>query len=100
MDDPVVDSGKNKGSSSKSERPDRSGLQRPSHLMGTGVSFPGYEASGREVNHLATSSAEVKNEWSCTSAPPLRLCDVDREKSTPLVCSQTHLQPFMLEAGR
>jgi len=35
---------------------------------------------GREVDHLATSSAEVKNEWSCTSAPPLHFCGVDREK--------------------
>jgi len=33
--------------------------------MGTGVKRP-----GREVNHSLQSSAEVKNEWSCTSIPP------------------------------
>jgi hypothetical protein len=34
---------------------------------------------GREVNHSPLSSAEVKNEWSCTSTPPICLPGVDME---------------------
>ena len=45
--------------------------------------FPEVKRSGREVNHSPLSSAEVKNEWSCTSAPTVYLYDIDR-KSSPL----------------
>jgi hypothetical protein len=27
-----------------------------------------------EVDHAPSCSAEIKNEWSCTSTPPLYLC--------------------------
>jgi len=46
--------------------------------------FGGYRGSfrevkrpGREVNHKPPSSTEVKNGWSCTSAPPMHLHGVD-----------------------
>ena len=32
--------------------------------------YPGVNRPGREVDHPPPSSVEVKNEWSCTSAPP------------------------------
>ena len=41
-----------------------------SYSVGTGV-FPGVKRSGREVDHSCPFSAVVKNEWSCTSTPPL-----------------------------
>jgi hypothetical protein len=41
--------------------------------MGTGGSFPGVVWPGNEADHLPPSSAEVKNAWSFTSTPPLRL---------------------------
>jgi hypothetical protein len=36
-------------------------------------SFPGVKRPGRESDHSPTSSAEVKNEWICTSTHPIRL---------------------------
>jgi hypothetical protein len=36
-------------------------------------SFPGVKRLGREVQHSLPSSAEVKNEWSCTTTPPMCL---------------------------
>jgi len=42
-------------------------------------SFPGVKRQGPEVNHTHSSSAEVKNEWSYTSIPPIYLCDLDDE---------------------
>jgi len=41
--------------------------------------FPGVKPPGREVNHTPPSTVEVKNEWSCTSTPPICLHGVDRE---------------------
>jgi hypothetical protein len=38
--------------------------------MGTG-SFPGVKRQGRGADHSPPPSAEVKNEWSYTSTPPL-----------------------------
>ena len=35
-----------------------------------------------EVDHWLPSSAEVKTEWSCTSASPVELCDVIRDNIT------------------
>ena len=34
-------------------------------------SFLGVKWSGQMATHSPTCSAEVKNEWSCTSAPPV-----------------------------
>ena len=43
------------------------------------VLFPGLKWPGREVNYSSLSIAEVKNEWSYTAAPSVRLHGVDRE---------------------
>jgi len=45
-------------------------------------SFSGVKRKGREVSHSAPCSAEVKNEWSFTSAFPKCLHDADRENFT------------------
>jgi hypothetical protein len=37
---------------------------------------------GREMNQSPPPSAEVKNEWSYTVAPPVRLHGVDKENFT------------------
>jgi len=39
----------------------------------------GIKRPGREVNHLSLSNDEVKNEWSYTCSPTIRLHDVDRD---------------------
>jgi hypothetical protein len=42
--------------------------------MGAGGSFPGgVKRPGREADHSPPSSAEVKNAWSYTSTPPIRI---------------------------
>jgi hypothetical protein len=41
--------------------------------MGTTGSFPGIKLPGREADHSPPSSAEVKNAWSYTSTPTIRL---------------------------
>jgi hypothetical protein len=41
-------------------------------------SFQGVKRAGREVDHSPPSSAEVRNEWSCTSASSRCLDGVDR----------------------
>ena len=40
--------------------------------------FPGVKRSGRECSHVSLSSAEVKNEWNCSSAPKCFL-DISRD---------------------
>jgi predicted secreted protein len=40
---------------------------RSTHPMGTGGSFHGDKAIGREADHSAPTSAEVKKIWICTS---------------------------------
>jgi hypothetical protein len=42
-------------------------------LSGCWGSFSGIDRPGREVNHLPSSGAEVKNEWSYTSSPSVNL---------------------------
>jgi hypothetical protein len=49
------------------------------YSMGTGF-FPGLKRPGSEVDQSPPYSAEVKNEWSYTSSPPISFHDVDREK--------------------
>jgi hypothetical protein len=48
-------------------------------LNGNWGSSPGVKEPGLEINHLISSSTEVKNEWSFTSAPSVYLHGVDRE---------------------
>jgi hypothetical protein len=46
-----------------------SGVHPTSYPMGTGVSFPGIKRPGREVDHLAPVSAEVRNGGSVHPVP-------------------------------
>jgi hypothetical protein len=48
-------------------------------FSGYRCSFLRFKRPGREVNYSPPSSAEVTNEWSCTSTPPICLHDVDWE---------------------
>jgi hypothetical protein len=50
-----------------------SGAHPPSYPMGTMGSFPGIKRQGRVADHSPPSSAEVKNAWSYTFTPPIRL---------------------------
>jgi hypothetical protein len=50
--------------------------------MGTTIFPPIVKQTGYEVNHSFPSSAKVKNEWSCTSTPPISLHGMDRENFT------------------
>jgi hypothetical protein len=50
-----------------------SGTHPASYPMGTRGSFPGVKRPGREADHSPPCSAEVKNAWSYTSTPPIRL---------------------------
>jgi hypothetical protein len=42
-------------------------------FMGTRALSLGVKQPGREADHSPPSSAEIKNEWSYTSTPPLHL---------------------------
>jgi hypothetical protein len=44
-----------------------------SYPMVTRDSFPGVQRPGREADHSPPCSSEVKNAWSYTSTPPVRL---------------------------
>jgi hypothetical protein len=46
----------------------------------------------RDADHSPPSVAEVKSEWSCTSAPPIRLHDEHRENFTFLYSSRSILR--------
>jgi hypothetical protein len=50
-----------------------SGAHPASYPMDTRGLSLGVKRPGREADHSPTSSAEVKNAWSCTSTPPVRL---------------------------
>jgi hypothetical protein len=56
-----------------------SGVHPASYTIGTGFVLGGQSGPGREVNHVAPSMIEVRNEWSCTSSPPVYLHDLDRD---------------------
>jgi hypothetical protein len=57
----------------------RTGSGPPSFLFnGYCASFHGINRSGREVDHSHSSTAEVTNEWSCTSSSPICLYGVNR----------------------
>lgn len=44
--------------------------------------FPRVKQLGCEVSHILTASAEVQNNWSCISMPPVRLCGMYRKNFT------------------
>jgi hypothetical protein len=59
--------------------------KRQDRLLGPrSLLFTAYQCTfpGHDVNHSRPSSAEVKNGWSYTSAPPICLHGVDREAFT------------------
>jgi hypothetical protein len=62
-----------------------SGAQPDSCSLGTGVLSQDVKRLWHEVNHSPPSSAEVKNEWSYTSAYTRCLPGVERENIT-FVC--------------
>ena len=47
--------------------------------FGTGVLSREIKGPKRDVDHSPPFSAEVKNEWSCTSINPIRFRGVDRD---------------------
>jgi hypothetical protein len=49
-------------------------------------SFPGAKQLGHEGDNTLSSSAEVKNDWSCTPAPPVCLHGVARDIFT-FICT-------------
>ena len=48
-------------------------------LSGYRVSFPWAKRPWCKVDHSSPSNAEVENEWSYTSSPPICLCGVGRD---------------------
>jgi hypothetical protein len=70
-------------------RPD--GLWGLSSLLFSGHPrpFPGVKRSRRYVDHPPPPKAEVKNEWSYTSTPPIHLHGVDRNNFTLIPFSYT-----------
>jgi hypothetical protein len=61
-----------------------------------GAPYLGVKRPGREADHLTPSSAEVKNEWSYTSTPPIRLYGVVlslkiKGTNLPLSLSSDHM---------
>jgi len=57
-----------------------SGAYPISYSVGTGFLLRGLKKSGREINHSPQSCAEFKNEWSYTSASPMCLHGVKRDR--------------------
>ena len=51
----------------------RSGAHPAFYSVATGALSPGVKRPGRKVDYSPPSSAEVKNEWSYTSAPSICL---------------------------
>jgi len=49
-----------------------------------------------EVNHSPPSSAEVKNEWSYTFAPPVCLYGLNRDKFTFRALNGISLNPIVV----
>jgi hypothetical protein len=60
-------------------RPDRLWDSLTFLFSGNEGSFLGVELPGNDFNHSPRTSTEVKNEWSCTPSPPIRLYDMFRE---------------------
>jgi hypothetical protein len=52
------------------------------HFNGHRVSFPWAKCPLCKIDHLSPSSAEVENEWICTSVPPICLCGLGRDHLT------------------
>jgi hypothetical protein len=59
-------------------RPYPSGAYRTSYSVGSRVISSGIKLPERGFEHLPSSSPEVKNEWSCFSAPSLCVYGMNR----------------------
>ena len=59
-----------------------SGAHQAFYSMGIEGFSPGVKRPGREVHHSAPYGTEVRNEWSCASAPPICLNEVNRDEFT------------------
>jgi hypothetical protein len=68
-------------SSAKTSKPALKPTHLPTPWVPRAVS-PWVKRPRRKVNHSPSSSAEARNEWSCTSAPPLYLHGVDEDNFT------------------
>jgi hypothetical protein len=55
------------------------GAHPASYSIGNGV-LPGLKLLKRDADHSTPSTAQVKNEWSCTSTPPICPHGMDRDK--------------------
>jgi hypothetical protein len=71
----------------------------PSPLFnGYQQSFPGIKRLGRELEYSFPSSAQVKNEWSYTAAPHIRLHgENDNCTFTQLTATSTPKHSYMLK---
>ena len=56
--------------------------------------FTAGKATGREVHRSPSFTAEVKNEWSYASSPPISLHGVERDNG--IVVSVHHVSPWQL----
>jgi hypothetical protein len=80
VDDPGFESRQGYGVFSKMSRTSL-GLIQPAAQWYLG-SFQRVKRPGSEGDHSPLPSAEVKNEWSCTSAPPIFCHGVDKHNCT------------------
>ena len=81
---------KGKNFFSSPNRPERLWVPLSLHYDGYRGSFSGVKWPGHKYDHSPRSSAEVKNEWSYTSAPPIRFHGVEKENFT-FTC-KTHVK--------
>ena len=61
------------------KRPDWLWAPRSPKFIGYRLYFPEVKRLGREAEHPQPSSAEIKNEWSCTSSPSICLHGTGRD---------------------
>jgi hypothetical protein len=66
-----------------------SGAHPASYSVGTDALSPCVKWPGREVDHIPTSSTDLKNEWSYTSTHPIRLHGVNRDSFTSYILLQS-----------
>jgi len=64
--------------------------------MGAGVPSPELKRIVREVNYSPSSSAEVKNEWRYSSAPPYLPSRLGQEKCTFFVYRSSYLFEILM----
>jgi hypothetical protein len=58
--------------------------------MGTEGTYPAVKGRVHEGYHSPSSNAEVKNEWSYTSTPPIFLQNIDRDNFVYFYSVKSH----------